>query len=50
MGSGTTGGACMNTGRGFIGIERDEEYFRVASDRIPSANDKDMARRALDSE
>lgn len=38
MGSGTTGVACMNTGRRFIGIERDEEYFRVASERISSAN------------
>lgn len=38
MGSGTTGVACVNTGRHFIGIERDEEYFRVASERISSAN------------
>ena len=38
MGSGTTGVACMNTGRNFIGIERDAEYFRVASERISSAN------------
>lgn len=34
MGSGTTGVACKNTGRKFIGIERDEGYFRVAQDRI----------------
>jgi|SRR6478735_2039311 len=34
MGSGTTGLACKNTGRSFIGIERDPEYFRIASDRI----------------
>lgn len=34
MGSGTTGVACKNTGRNFIGIEKDEEYFRIASDRI----------------
>ena len=34
MGSGTTGVACMNTGRRFVGIERDEAYFRVACDRI----------------
>jgi site-specific DNA-methyltransferase (adenine-specific) len=38
MGSGTTGVACVNTGRRFIGIERDAEYFRVASERISSAN------------
>lgn len=34
MGSGTTGVACMNTGRRFIGIERDEKYFEIASRRI----------------
>ena len=34
MGSGTTGVACVNTGRDFIGIELDENYFTVAKDRI----------------
>lgn len=34
MGSGTTGVACMNTGRNFIGIERDEKYFEIAKQRI----------------
>jgi site-specific DNA-methyltransferase (adenine-specific) len=34
MGSGTTGVAAMNTGRRFIGIERDESYFNIAKDRI----------------
>lgn len=34
MGSGTTGVACVNTGRNFIGIEMDEKYFRIAKDRI----------------
>ena len=34
MGSGTTGVACVNTNRKFIGIELDEDYFRVAKDRI----------------
>lgn len=34
MGSGTTGVACMNTGRRFIGIEKDEEYFVIAKKRI----------------
>ena len=34
MGSGTTGVACMNTGRRFIGIEKDENYFNIAKDRI----------------
>lgn len=34
MGSGTTGVACVNTGRKFIGIELDEEYFKIATERI----------------
>ena len=34
MGSGTTGIACKNTGRKFIGIEKDETYFKIAQDRI----------------
>ena len=34
MGSGTTGVACINTGRRFIGIERDEKYMRIAESRI----------------
>ena len=39
MGSGTTGVACANTGRKFIGIERDEGYFKIAQDRIRAAID-----------
>ena len=34
MGSGSTGVACVNTGRKFIGIELDEHYFNVAKERI----------------
>ena len=34
MGSGSTGIACLNTGRNFIGIEKDDKYFAVASERI----------------
>jgi len=34
MGSGTTGVACINTNRNFIGIERDEKYFEIAKERI----------------
>jgi len=34
MGSGTTGVACGNTGRNFIGIERDPDYFKIAEGRI----------------
>jgi site-specific DNA-methyltransferase (adenine-specific) len=37
MGSGTTGVACMNTGRNFIGIERDEKYFQIAKERVERA-------------
>lgn len=36
MGSGTTGVACLNTGREFIGIEKDAHYFEVAKQRIES--------------
>lgn len=34
MGSGSTGIACMNTNRNFIGIEIDKKYFDIASSRI----------------
>ena len=34
MGSGTTGVACRNTNRNFIGIEKDEGYFKIAEQRI----------------
>lgn len=34
MGSGTTGVACKNTNRNFIGIELDEKYFKIAEERI----------------
>lgn len=34
MGSGTTGIACINTNREFIGIELDDEYYKIASRRI----------------
>ena len=37
MGSGTTGVACVNTNRNFIGIELDEGYFKIAQERIQSA-------------
>lgn len=37
MGSGTTGVACVKTGRSFIGIEIDEGYFEVACKRIREA-------------
>jgi site-specific DNA-methyltransferase (adenine-specific) len=34
MGSGTTGVACTNTKRNFIGIEKDTHYFTVAANRL----------------
>jgi len=37
MGSGTTGVACMRTGRNFIGIELDKAYFEIAETRIKNA-------------
>lgn len=38
MGSGSTGVACVNTNRNFIGIELDEKYFKIAKERIEKAN------------
>jgi site-specific DNA-methyltransferase (adenine-specific) len=37
MGSGTTGVACVQTGRDFIGIEIDKDYFAIAERRIKDA-------------
>ena len=37
MGSGTTGVACANLGRKFIGIEIEEKYFNIACERITAA-------------
>ena len=38
MGSGTTGIACLNQGKKFVGIEREREYFDIACERVHSAN------------
>jgi site-specific DNA-methyltransferase (adenine-specific) len=40
MGSGTTGVACVNTGRAFIGIEKDPTYFEIAQRRIREAQER----------
>jgi site-specific DNA-methyltransferase (adenine-specific) len=40
MGSGTTGVACVNTGRKFIGIEKEKNYFDIAVKRIKEAGHK----------
>lgn len=40
MGSGSTGVACVNTGRRFIGIEIDDSYYKTACERIKEAEKK----------
>jgi len=40
MGSGTTGVACVNTNRNFIGIEMDDKYFEIATKRIGDAKNE----------
>lgn len=40
MGSGSTGVACMNTNRNFIGIEIDDKYYKIANDRLNKANEQ----------
>lgn len=37
MGSGSTGVACANNGRAFVGVERDSKYFDIACERIAAA-------------
>jgi site-specific DNA-methyltransferase (adenine-specific) len=44
MGSGTTGVACVKTGRKFIGIELDAQYFKIAQERISAAYREDAKR------
>ena len=39
MGSGTTGVACVNTGRRFIGMENHRPYFEIARQRIEEADE-----------
>ena len=41
MGSGTTGVACKNLNRRFVGIELDEKYFEIAKERINKLNSED---------
>lgn len=41
MGSGTTGVACVNTNRRFIGVEKDDNYFKIARDRILEASNEE---------
>lgn len=43
MGSGSTGVACVNTDRNFIGIELDEKYFKIAKERIVKAKESTLS-------
>ncbi|ENY5857473.1 site-specific DNA-methyltransferase [Salmonella enterica subsp. enterica serovar Bareilly] len=43
MGSGSTGVACLNTGRRFIGIEKDTKYFYIAVNRIEKSERQEVA-------
>lgn len=43
MGSGSTGVACINTNRNFIGIELDDKYFNVAKNRIESISNSKVS-------
>ena len=40
MGSGTTGLACLQEGRKFVGIEKDEKYFEIALNRIKAVENE----------
>ena len=42
MGSGSTGVACVNTNRNFIGIELDENYFNIAKERIEQVQNEQV--------
>lgn len=42
MGSGSTGVACVNTNRNFIGIELDEKYFEIAKNRIEDVSNSKL--------
>ena len=42
MGAGTTGVACKELGRDFIGIEMDEEYFKIAQERLCNIKAKEV--------
>ena len=42
MGSGSTGVACVNTGRNFIGMELDSKYFEIAKNRIKKENNDEI--------
>jgi site-specific DNA-methyltransferase (adenine-specific) len=41
MGTGSTGVACVQTGRKFIGMEIDSDFFEIAAERIAAAQSKE---------
>lgn len=45
MGSGSTGVACLNTNRRFIGIDVDKNYFNIAKERMEAAEIKNRQKR-----
>ena len=45
IGSGTTAVAALNTGRFFIGIEKDDKYFEIATKRVQDWHEQQSARR-----
>ena len=45
MGSGTTGVACVETNRNFIGIEIDPHYFQIAENRLKGYSQRDIERK-----
>ena len=47
FGSCTTGVACVNTNRNFIGIERDEKYFAIGKERIENAYSQNSVDKVL---
>lgn len=47
MGSGSTGEACANTGRHFIGIEKDHDYFNIARERVVNAYTERLPERLI---
>ena len=47
MGSGTTGIACEQLGRNFVGIEIDEHYFNIAKERIENNNQQKASKLEL---
>lgn len=44
IGSGTTAEACINTGREYIGIEKDEEIYKIALERVRNVNNKRLCK------